>query len=262
VRLVRHQGAASKRFRSLYAAWESEWESEGGQELLEMYQRMQGRDLFPVGGHVASFVVSPPPTNDTVFIGLYEVWGRSTCLPGTLDPYNGTDNAGLHLYDLERDSRFEGYCGRLVIDWGQGTRSWCQRADRQDKPILAIRDRVHEPFPPAGEFVADIDSIPGLPPAWREQLQNTKGIYLLVDKEDGKAYVGSAKGGDSFWGRWTAYARNQHGGNVGMRARRGRSYQVCILQVVDTDQSDLAIEELEARWKRKLLTREHGLNLN
>jgi hypothetical protein len=47
-----------------------------------------------------------------------------------------------------------------------------------------------------------------------------------------------------------------------MKARPNRRYQVSILQVVDVDQSDLAIEYLEARWKRKLLTREHGLNEN
>jgi hypothetical protein len=83
-----------------------------------------------------------------------------------------------------------------------------------------------------------------------------------VDTADGRAYIGSAKGDDSFWGRWMAYAQNKHGGNVGMRARPGRSYQVSILQVVDIDQSDQRIEQLEARWKRKLLTREFGLNLN
>lgn len=59
-----------------------------------------------------------------------------------------------------------------------------------------------------------------------------------------------------------AYAQNKHGGSVGMRARPGRTYQVRILQVVDVDQSDQGIEQLDARWKRKLLTREFGLNLN
>ncbi len=49
---------------------------------------------------------------------------------------------------------------------------------------------------------------------------------------------------------------------MGMRARPGRTYQVRILQVVDVDQSDQGIEQLDARWKRKLLTREFGLNLN
>lgn len=101
-----------------------------------------------------------------------------------------------------------------------------------------------------------------MPPSWREHLQHTKGIYLLIDEDDGRAYVGSAKGADSFWGRWTACARNGDGGNIGMRDRRGRRYQVCILQAVDVEQSDRALEQLEARWKRKLLTREHGLNMN
>jgi hypothetical protein len=257
VRLVRHQAPPSSTFRSLYAAWESE----GGQELVEEYQRIQSKVAFPVGGHVASFIVTPAPASETVFIGLYAVTGESTCPSGASDPYNGRDVAGAHLYDLVRDERFDRYRDRLVIDWG-GSRNWCQLAARQNKPILALRDAAHSPFPGPGDFVADIDSIPGLPPSWREYLQNTKGIYLLVDKVDGKAYVGSAKGSDSFWGRWMAYAQNNHGGNVGMKERPGRNYQVSILQVVDVDQSDLGIEQLEARWKKKLLTREFGLNLN
>lgn len=258
VRLARHQASRSRKYRSLYAAWESE----GGQALLEEYQRIQSRAVFVVGGQVASFIVTPPPANETVFIGLYTVTDLATCAAGTIDPYSGSDVSGMHLYGLERDERFDRYRDRLVVDWGTGTRSWCQHAARQDKPILAIRDVVHQPFPGPGAFVADIDSVPGLPPSWREYLQNTKGIYLLVDHGDGRAYIGSAKGEDSFWGRWMAYAQNKHGGNVGMRARPGRSYQVSILQVVDVDQSDHGIEQLEARWKRKLLTREFGLNLN
>ena len=258
VRLARHQAPGSARFRSLYAAWESD----GGQALLEEYQRIQSRQVFVVGGHVASFIVTPAPANETVFIGVYAVTGASMCPDGSRDPYNNEDVSGLHLYDLQRDDRFDRYRDRLVVDWGSGTRSWCQHATRQEKPILAIRDAAHQPFPGPGEFVVDIDSVPGLPPSWREYLQHTKGVYLLVDHDDGKVYVGSAKGDDSFWGRWMAYAQNKHGGNVGMKARPGRRYQVSILQVVDVDQSDQGIEQLEARWKRKLLSREFGLNLN
>ena len=259
VHLARHQDLRGGiHFHSLYAAWVSE----GGPELVEEYQRIQVKPVFVVGDYVAGFIVTPGPVSETVFMGLYSVGGKSTCPAGMRDPYHGTDASGLIWYDLKRDERFQLYRDRLVIDWGPGTRSWRQRAGTQDKPIVALRDAVPPPFPGPGEFIAGIDSVPGLPPAWREYLHHTKGVYLLVDKGDGKAYVGSAKGGDSFWGRWMAYAQNKHCGNVGMKARKGRTYQVAILQVVDVDQSDQAIEQLEARWKRKLLTKEFGLNLN
>jgi hypothetical protein len=259
VRLARHQDARGFRFRSLYAAWISA----GGEALVEEYQRVQSKPRFDRVDYVASFVVTPAPGNETVFIGLYRVKGRSTCPPGMRDVYTDTDVGGLYWYDLERDGRLDLYRDRLVIDWGPGALAWCQRAETNRKPIRAIRDALPTPFPGAGEFTADIDSIAGLPPSWREYLQNTKGVYLLVDKDDGKAYVGSAKGGDSFWGRWIGYSQNRHGGNVGMKARPGRHYQVSILQVVDIEQSDQTIEQLEARWKRKLLSRSPlGLNLN
>ena len=259
VRLVRHQDTTvGLDFRSPYAAWKSE----GGRALIEEYQCVQPKAVYAVGGFVASFIATPAPSSETVFMGLYSVEGQTTCREGMRDPYRGHDVGGMNLYELRRDERFDVYRDRLVIDWGPGARSWAQWAHKQDKPILAIRDAVLPPFPGPGEFTADIDSVPSLPPSWREYLQNTKGIYVLVDKEDGRAYVGSAKGADSFWGRWTSYAQNNHGGNVGMKARPNRRYQVSILQVVDVDQSDLVIEHLEARWKRKLLTREHGLNKN
>jgi hypothetical protein len=259
VRLLRHKdGTAGRDFRSLYAAWKSA----GGQVLIEDYQCVQNTPKFTVGGYVAGFIATPAPSSETVFIGLYSVQGLSTCPPGMSDPYRDMDVAGKYLYDLRRDERFDIYRDRLVIDWGDSARAWAQWAGRQDKPILAIRDAVVPPFPGPGEFTADVDTIPALPSSWREFLQNTRGIYLLVDKDDGRSYVGSAKGADSFWGRWTAYAQNGNGGNLGMKERSGRRYQVCILQVVDAEQTDRTIEQLEARWKRKLMTREHGLNKN
>jgi len=53
-----------------------------------------------------------------------------------------------------------------------------------------------------------------------------------------------------------------HGGNVELKNRKGAQYQIGILQVVDVSLPDHSIEEIESWWKRKLMTREHGLNRN
>jgi hypothetical protein len=74
-------------------------------------------------------------------------------------------------------------------------------------------------------------------------------------------YVGQAAGEDGFLGRWREYVATGHGGNVGLRGREASDYQVSVLEVVGTN--DLTrIGEVEALWKRKLLSRDIGLNLN
>lgn len=108
-----------------------------------------------------------------------------------------------------------------------------------------------------------LDEVLGVPESWREYLQATKGIYLLVDIDDGKQYVGSAKGEESLWNRFRAYATDGHGGNIALKERGPRLYQASILQVVDTGMPDEGIERLEQHWKKKLMSEEpFGLNRN
>jgi hypothetical protein len=68
VHLARHQDART-RGRSIYAIWKSP----DGPKLVQEYQAVQTHDRFTVGGFVASFVVTPPARNETLFIGLYKV---------------------------------------------------------------------------------------------------------------------------------------------------------------------------------------------
>jgi hypothetical protein len=255
VRLARHQDARP-RGRSIYAIWKSP----GGRELVEQYQAIQKQDRFEIGGFVASFVVTPPPRSETLFIGLYEVLARGECEAGRREPFTRSDVTGRYLYEMTHDSRMDEYKERLVVDWGPGTRSWVQLASRQPKQVRALRDQEEPPFPGFARFCVDVHELLGIYPGWQERLREVKGIYVLVDKTTGKQYVGSAKGEESLWGRLSEYARTGHGGNIGL-SKEAR-YQVGLLQVVDLSLPDHSIEEIESWWKRKLMTREHGLNGN
>lgn len=257
VRLARHQDTRALG-RSIYAIWKSP----GGPELVEQYQAIQKPDRFEIGGFLASFVVTPPPRNETLFIGLYEVMAQAECETGSRDPITGIDVAGLYRYELAHDDRLDEYKERLVVDWGPGTRSWIQLASRQPKPIRALRDQQEPPFPGFARFCVDVHDVPGIYPSWQERLREVKGVYVLVDKKTGQQYVGSAKGEESLWGRLSEYARTGHGGNVELKHRKEAQYQVGVLQVVDLSLPDHSIEEIESWWKRKLMTREHGLNRN
>lgn len=257
VRLARHQDTRA-RGPSIYAIWKSP----GGPELVEQYQAIQKPDRFEIGGLVASFVVTPPPRNETLFIGLYEVMAQAECEAGSRDPITGIDVTGLHRYEMAYDDRLDEYKERLVVDWGPGTRSWIQLASRQPKPVRALRDQQEPPFPGFARFCVDVHDVPGIYPSWQERLREVKGVYVLVDKKTGQQYVGSAKGEESLWGRLSEYARTGHGGNVELKHRKEAQYQVGVLQVVDLSLPDHSIEEIESWWKRKLMTREHGLNRN
>ena len=52
------------------------------------------------------------------------------------------------------------------------------------------------------------------------------------------------------------------GGNVELKLSKGARYQIGVLQIVDLSLPDHSIEEIGGWWKRKLMSREHGLNRN
>jgi GIY-YIG catalytic domain len=252
VRLVRHQDNRAIVSCTPYNLWRA---ADG---RLELYQRIQRRDVFEVGSTLATFVATP--ADETLFVGLYHVDGLGVAPPGTTDPVIQADRGGFHFYEIRREELLSDYVGHLVIDWGRGFRSWVQRADRQDKPVLEIRKEMREqPFPGFTLFCWDIDQIATVPLPWQEVLRSVKGVYLLVCKDTGKQYIGSAKGEESLWGRFLEYARTGHGENVELRRRGAQAYQVTVLEVVN---SDTGIERVEEAWKQKLMSRKFGLNKN
>jgi hypothetical protein len=63
-------------------------------------------------------------------------------------------------------------------------------------------------------------------------------------------------------GRWQTYADNGHGGNVGLRIRDPSDYLVSVLEVAGSAATEGDIIDLEVMWKRKLHSRDVGLNRN
>ncbi len=85
---------------------------------------------------------------------------------------------------------------------------------------------------------------------------------MLTCPKTREQYVGSAAGADGFHGRWLSYARDGHGGNVGLKSRDPSDYQVSILEVAGSVATFEDILAMEALWKQKLQSREMGLNKN
>jgi hypothetical protein len=235
---------------------------------FEFYQTVQGREVFR-REFIASFVVTP--SGETLFVDLYKVGkpnsnSKAVICPIKLKSY---DAGKLFVYDLTLDERMNDFSKRMVLNWGEGYRSWVQRAEKQNKDIVEIRRQFEEPkFPDYFSFQKRIEEIPTLYPTWRSILQVAKGVYLLVCNKTGAQYVGSATGDNGFLGRWNAYAADGHGGNKLLKEKNQRDYTVSILETVGskTQRSDaLALENL---WKEKLGSRaerlgdEFGLNAN
>ncbi len=105
--------------------------------------------------------------------------------------------------------------------------------------------------------------------SWRSALSNVKGIYLIADKLTGKQYVGSAYGDECIWQRWSAYAKDGHGGNQELKAllsEQGANYKYnfkySILEVCNMNLGNEYIIGRENYWKEVLQTRKFGLNKN
>lgn len=260
VRLLRHKDdKRSAPGKTPYNLWRSY------PKLFEDYQSRQSpkkRRGLSSAKYWASFVATPD--GHTLFVGLYSsryIGLGDKDLPWPSNPER-IDKAGLYdLYDLEPESAFLEFGGKLVIEWAaNAARSWAQYAHKHDKKIIELKERFEEPrFPGHLQFVCTLSEIETLPLTWKTVLENTRGIYLLTCPRTHEQYVGQADGEKGFLQRWREYVQTGHGGNVILKRREPSDYQVSILEVAGTV---FDFSKAEGLWKRKLQTREMGLNGN
>ena len=259
VRLLRHQDSRSTKGRTPYELWRDDRPAfESYQAIRSFNNRSKLRSNY-----WAFFVVTP--SRETLFAGLY-----ACCYLGKNDAERVTPHtmeafpAGtIDIYELAFDERLNDLAGRLVIAWGDGERAWLQRADRQNKVVLQIKEDFREPdFPGFARFILPLSQVERLPVAWVTALSSSRGVYLLTCPRTREQYVGSASGAEGFHGRWLSYTRDGHGGKVMLKSRDPSDYQVSILEVAGSAVPFEEILAMEALWKQKLQSREMGLNRN
>lgn len=100
-------------------------------------------------------------------------------------------------------------------------------------------------------------------------LSCVKAIYMIIDGNTGKQYVGSASGKEGLYGRWNDYANTYHGNNeelVELFKKNGPEYfnkfRYIILQILPLKISTKEIEKIETKYKNRYLTKICGLNRN
>lgn len=261
VRLLRHQTVVPSG-RTPYVLWRDD------RAAFELYQSIQAagsrRQATFAAPYWASFVT--PPGGETLFVGLYQATRLGPAEPDLVNPLTdqAADSVGQYdRYDCFLLPQMSAYIGRLFIQWGAGARSWVQRADKQDKEIVALARVFQEPdFPGFSQLIQPLSEIETMPSSWKAVLRASRGVYLLACPRTREHYVGSAYGNDGFLGRWEGYLANSHGGNVGLRMRAPSDYVVSVLEVAGSAATVEEIIALEARWKQKLLSRDIGLNRN
>ncbi|MCZ2830912.1 GIY-YIG nuclease family protein [Modestobacter sp. VKM Ac-2986] len=186
----------------------------------------------------------------------------------------GERTATGRFYDLHPSEALAALRDRLVIEWSADTINWAKGgAAAAQMPVVEIADPARVAFPGFDRVLLTHDQLTAVVEdprydEWRTALAVVQGIYLIADTSTGKLYVGKADGSERLLGRWTAYARDGHGGNLALRelaeadVAHSRHFLFSILRVFGPATPVAEVDEAEAHFKRALLTRQHGLNRN
>lgn len=251
----KYKGSVYKLYRTDYALFK-EWQSEQSDSIMKNVDYL--------------VVFLAEEGCECRFIGVYRNYG----------PKRATGN-GVSEYTIEEVEGFEGLKDKVVIDWGKGTRSWMQnwqstknvrRIDQvntgNDVPYFIRYEDVILSFSQLQKVVEDKE--------WKSKLESLNCVYMILDKETGKQYVGvtykDMKPGikNGILGRWTEYAQTGHGNNkllVALLEDKGISYaeqnfQWTILETLPLNVTPKVAIDRESLYKKKFGTREHGYNEN
>ncbi len=201
-------------------------------------------------------------TDKWLFGGIFEVIERNA------DSYN-VKLVGLH----------QEYIGRLLIHYpGPGVRGRAFYLENHFNE-LKVAQLFEKPF--EGEEFCGYENvehgfsqleaiIKQNKPDWKAALENVKGVYLIVDRSNGKMYVGSAYGDSGIWSRWACYIGTGHGWNDELTklintngiAYARENFQFSILEFRSMRTDDQEIINREQYWKRALQTNAYGYNKN
>lgn len=277
IRLVRHQMSVWDGFNSMLRF---------NKDVLKVFTAEQGKDIFSDQQLILAF---------TSLSGSRALLSGAFINKGLISRDKFIESQGyaeychyrksinLHeqsqaryFYDLEICDELEELFDRLIISWGDSAKSWCQRkVDKEINQILAPGfvkifpgwDKVNVTHQ---ELTAIINSPEGNPD-WAQFFKTHVGVYVILDKDTGLQYVGSATGEyEGLWGRWSGYAKTGHNGNkllVELLQQRGeihkRNFTFSLHHVfarsAATKKEVLFYESL---LKQKLGSRAFGLNAN
>lgn len=226
------------------------------------YQNGQSWDVFGSASYVISFIAER--NSYAKFVGVWEVISKHK------------KKAKGFQYKTKELPGFKDLEGRLIVRWGEGTRSWAQWLHRQgNKDIVELLPQNYVmDFPGYYNIALSYDQLatmvnnPDSNREWQRMLSSVSGVYVLLDQRTGKQYVGSAYGAGGIWARWKSYVKSPSGRNVLLKTllenspTRYKQFQFSILRVLEPSATKDEVIGQEVFTKKKLGSRAFGLNSN
>ncbi len=227
------------------------------------YQEAQSWDVFGDARYVISFIAER--NRYAKFVGVWEVVSKRKRKKGKGFQYKTRELTG-----------FEDLIKRMVVRWGEGTRSWAQWLHRQgNKEIVELLPLNYVmDFPGFYNFTLSYDDLatmvsnPDSNREWQRMLSSVSGVYVILDQRNGKQYVGSAYGDGGIWARWKSYVKSPSGGNALLKKMlktspgRYKRFQYSILRILEPSATKEEVISQESLTKRKLGSKAFGLNSN
>lgn len=266
IRLIRHKDARKEKIiggksyeLSLYDIYLYE------NDTFMIYQSEQLVKKFKNVDYFVSFIGEE--STSSRFVGVYKNNGILQMLPD----YKGDAHA---RFDIKEIDGFELLKERVVIDWNNPIQ-WLQHYN--EMPVIRIDRGLLENNLPVFVRYEDVvlnyiqlqTIINSNNQEWRSRLESCNCIYLILDKNNGKQYVGSTYNSKGIWGRWSDYAKTGHGNDVELKKcidadpkYAEKYFQWCILETLPIKILEEHAIERESLYKRKLGTINHGHNNN
>jgi hypothetical protein len=254
IKLVRH---TDKRYPDLY-----DWYCSDKKKFFDYFKK-QSDEVFSKCDYVVAFIGELSTL--ARFIGVFKVDGVTAGFD---------DDGACFYYDLMEEIGYESLKERVIIDWGKSTVSWHQWFENE-KEVVEIKSRPdlnYVQFKNYDDIIIKFSELQVIVKheykEWKHPLLATNAIYLILDKKEGKQYVGSTYGGDGIWGRWCKYAKDGHGGNkllielLNSDKNYASNFQWSILTTLPKTITKEEAIKIESKYKIKLGSRAFGLNAN
>ena len=266
IRLIRHKDSRKEKIiggksyeTSLYDIYLYE------NEAFMTYQSEQLVKKFKNVDYLVSFIGEE--STSSRFVGVYKNNGILQMLP---------DDKGeaYARFDIQEIPGFELLKERVIIDWNNPVQ-WLQHYN--EMPVIRIDRGLMENNLPVFVRYEDVvlnyiqlkTIINSNNPEWKSRLESCNCIYLILDKSNGKQYVGTTYNTKGIWGRWSEYAKTGHGDDVELKKciesdpqYAEKNFQWCILETLPIKILPEQAIERESLYKRKLGTRIYGYNKN
>ena len=266
IRLIRHKDSRKEKNiggkiyeNSLYDIYLYE------NDAFVTYQSEQLVKKFKDVDYIVSFIGEE--STSSRFVGVYKNNGILQMLPD----YKGEAHA---RFDIQEISGFELLKERVIIAWNNPVQ-WLQHYN--EMPVIRIDRGLMENNLPVFVRYEDVvlnytqlkTIINSNNPEWKSRLESCNCIYLILDKSNGKQYVGSTYNTKGIWGRWSEYAKTGHGDDVELKKCMDsdpkyaeKNFQWCILETLPIKILPEQAIERESLYKRKLGTRMYGYSKN